>query len=62
MNKVSDDKRPMVWTWYRSTIDPQVMGKVLDLSPNGNIVSMMITGGQEVTCTVNEFADGWELS
>jgi len=60
MNKPSDDKLPMTGVWYRSTIDLQVMGKVISI--NAHMCTVQFTGGGLDTCTFNEFADSWELA
>lgn len=59
-NKVSDDKKPMTHTWYRSTIAPQVLGKVTKLETH--TCEVTFTGGKVDRCTIAEFADSWELS
>lgn len=59
-NKVSDDKKPMTHTWYRSTIDPLVLGKVT--KKTDTMVEVTFTGGKVDRCTIAEFADSWELS
>lgn len=56
----SDDKRPMTGTWYRSTIDPNILGKVTEIA--GHMVTVIFTGGGVDRCTINEFADSWELN
>ncbi len=56
---VSDDKKPMTGVWYRSTIDCFTQAKVLRIE--GNLVEIVMTGGQIDTPTLNEFADMWEL-
>lgn len=58
--RVSDDRLPLTQTWYRSTIHPWVMGKVTEIE--GPMVEVTFTGGGVDRCTVNEFADSWELS
>ncbi|MET0915753.1 MAG: hypothetical protein ABWY81_06090 [Jiangellaceae bacterium] len=60
--QVSDDRRPMTGTWYRSTIDPTVLGKMTAVSGSGDVVTVTMTGGRQDVCTINEFADFWELS
>lgn len=58
--KVSDDKRPMTGVWYRSTIEPHMMGKVTMIY--GGMCEVTFTGGGVDRCTFAEFADSWELS
>jgi hypothetical protein len=58
--KVSEDKKPMTGTWYRSTIEPWCMGKVTKLE--AHMCEVTLTGGRMDRCTINEFADSWELS
>ena len=58
--KVSDDKKPMTGTWYRSTIEPHIQGKVTKIEEH--MVEVTFTGGGVDRCTINEFADSWELS
>lgn len=58
-NKVSDDKKPMTGVWYRSTIEPWVLGKVTER--DGAMVEVTFTGGGVDRCTIAEFADSWEL-
>jgi hypothetical protein len=58
--KVSDDKKPMTGTWYRSTSDPNVLCKVTRIHKSNAHVVM--TGGVHGDYTFAEFADSWELS
>jgi hypothetical protein len=60
MDKVSDDRKPMTGTWYRSTIEPWRLGKVT--RKDGGMVEVTFTGGGIDRCTIAEFADSWELS
>lgn len=77
MIQISDDRKPMIGVWYRSTIDPQVMGKVMSAGDGSaclhagchpgrcafsfGLVEVAYTGGGVDRCTVAEFADSWEL-
>lgn len=49
---------PIINRWYRSTIDPQVMGKVIDITPG--LVTVRLSGGRLDKPTHAEFADSWE--
>lgn len=60
MNRVSDDKKPMTGTWYRSTIEPWMLGKVTKIE--AGMCEVIFTGGGVDRCTFAEFADSWELS
>jgi hypothetical protein len=59
---IADDAKPMMGIWYRSTIDPQVMGKVTMTYDDGKTVDVTFTGGGVDRCTVAEFADSWEMA
>lgn len=50
---------PIIDKWYRSTIDPQVMGKVTNIT-RGRI-TVRINGGQIDQPTHREFIDSWEV-
>jgi hypothetical protein len=58
--QISDDKRPMTGLWYRSTIQTWMNGKVTKIE--GNMITVVATGGVVDVCTVGEFADSWELA
>jgi len=51
-------EKPQINAWYRSTIDPQVQGRVVDI--DGNLITVHIANGGHDVCTLNEFADSWE--
>ncbi len=50
---------PTLGCWYRSTIDPQVQGKVTEIDPNG-IVTVRLNAGRIDRCSLSEFADSWQ--
>jgi hypothetical protein len=65
MNKVSDDKKPMTGTWYRSTSDGLTMAKVISKTdaPGGDgACTIVMSGGRKDTLTYREFANAWEMS
>jgi len=56
---IADDRKPMTGIWYRSTIDPNVYGKVSEKTATW--VDVIFTGGGIDRCTIAEFADNWEI-
>jgi len=53
-------EKPQINAWYRSTIDPQVQGKVIEIDGLWIIVQIRDDGKVTDWCTLAEFVDSWE--